>query len=484
MESRTENRRLPAGRFRAAALAAAFALAGCAAPDRSPTPDQVAAIPSRWHTGPTGARDPAALVQWWRQFNDPVLDRLIDEALRSNTDVRTACSRIDQFRATRGTVKAALAPSLSAAASGQQGAVHLRHSPVTERTDSYGAEGEASWQTDLFGVQRQNLAAASGDLAQAQDLYRAAEITIEGEVATAYVTLRGAEGQLAVVRSSVATEERTLDLTRWQQRTGAATELDADQAESVLEQERSEIPGLERTISQARNQIALLLGRPPGSEDALLSSAMAAPSAPDGIGAGIPAETLAQRPDVLAARDAVEAAEARVRSARRQRLPTLSLTGTIGPESFAASRLLSPQAIAESAVESLAAPIFDAGLIAQTIAVQDSVEKQALIAYEAAVLTALSDVDNALTAVRRLHEELAILEKAAAAAERAAALSQQEYQAGQVDLLVVLDAQRTYLAIEQTRVGAQADGANAAIQLCQALGGGWSPRGTGQPLQP
>lgn len=189
---------------------------------------------------------------------------------------------------------------------------------------------------------------------------------------------------------------------------------------------------------------------------------------------GIPAETLRQRPDVRAAERGVEAAFARTTAARRERLPSLTLSGFVGLEALRAGRLFSPESTAASLLGSLAAPVFDAGRIRSRIRIQSELEKQSLLAYESAVLTALSEVENALIAVQRNAERLGILASATDAARQAALLSALQYQAGQVDLFISLESQRSLLSLEQQQVVTRADRAIAYIQLYKALGGGWS----------
>ena len=179
-----------------------------------------------------------------------------------------------------------------------------------------------------------------------------------------------------------------------------------------------------------------------------------------------------------AAEQALAAAAARTRSAERSRFPSLSLSGSIGLEALESGSIAHPENALASVLGSLTAPIFDAGKIRQTIRIQSALEEQAFIAYEKSVLTALSDVENALISTRRNQESLAILERAVAAAQSAATLAEQEYEAGQTDLLTVLEAQRTLLAVEQQRTTTVASLATAQIQLYKALGGGWENSST------
>jgi len=294
-------------------------------------------------------------------------------------------------------------------------------------------------------------------------------------VASAYVTLRSTEAQLTVVQHSLGTRRETVQLTQWREQAGTGNALATQQARAILESARASIPALQLTITQTRNQLALLAGRTPGSLDPLLAPPRDVPAAPADLATGIPAEVLRQRPDVRAAERGLAAAFARTSAARRQRLPSLTLSGSIGVEALTAGRLFNPAATVISFLGGLTAPLFDAGRIRQTITIQGELEKQSLKLYESTVLTALGEVENALVAVQRNTERLDLLTRAATAAREAATLSALQYQAGQVDLLVSLDAQRTLLDLEQQTVTTAANRTSAYVQLYQALGGGWTP---------
>ena len=471
--SQSSSRR--AGR-QALILVGGLALCSCATTGPHDELQRAGAVPATWQQGGTsvGTLDTAALTRWWERFNDPVLNELVTGALRSSPDVRTALSRIAEYRARRGVENAALFPALTADASGGGTRTRNRVTSLTTKTESYGASLDASWQVDLFGRQKQTLNAASADLAQTEENYYGAQVSLAAEVASAYVTLRSSEAQLAVVQNSLGTRRETVQLTQWREQAGTGNALDTQQSISALEQARASIPALQLTIAQTRNQLALLTGRPPGGLDSLLDAPHQVPSVPANIAVGIPAETLRQRPDVRAAERGLEAAFARTKAAQRQRLPTLNLTGSLGVEALKAGRLFSPESTVASLLGSLSAPIFDAGRIRQNISIQTELEQQTLIAYEVTVLTALSEVENALVAVQRDAERLEILTRAIAAAREAATLSGLQYEAGQVDLLVSLEAQRTLLSLEQQEVTTTADRTSACIQLYRALGGGWS----------
>lgn len=433
------------------------------------------AVPDHWQQAADIASPSAdELAQWWTRFNDPVLNQLVADALHSSPDIRTAVSRITESRARWQGERANLFPSVTAALSGQSSRSRNRSTGVVTEGESYQAGLDASWQTDLFGQQRLTISAAEADLRQTEQTLYSAQVALAAEVATAYVTLRSAAAQLEVVEGSLRTRQETLEITQWREQAGLITSLDTQQSLSALEQARASLPALQLTLEQTRNTIALLCGKTPGSVDALLEVKRPVPELATTVGVGIPADTLRQRPDVRAAEAALQAASARTQASERERFPSLSLSGSIGVEALKAGRLFDPAAITSSVFGSLTAPIFDAGRIRQQVQIQTAAEEQAFINYESTVLTALSEVENALVAERRTVERRAVLDRATSAAHSAATLAEQQYEAGQVDLLTVLDAQRTLLNLQQQQVTTLADLTHTHIQLYKALGGGWA----------
>lgn len=459
------------------AAIAALLFSSCATTGERPSTTSSLPTPESWSQGDaqtTASLDTAALSGWWSQFQDPVLDQLIVDALANSPDIRTALSKIEQARAERKVERSSLFPSISAGVSGSGQKTRDHNAHTSTSSDSYSASLDASWEIDLFGKQRLSLAAATADLAQTQENYHAAQVSLAAEVATAYINLRSAESRLAIVRRTLETREETTQLTQWREQAGVGSALDSRQAVASLEQARASIPSLQQTLTETRNQLAILCGRIPGSLDTLIGEKASVPSVSSDIASGIPAETLRQRPDVRAAGYAVQAAAARSSSARRDRLPTLSLTGSLGVNAGEFGKLFSPETTVASLVGSLTAPIFTAGKITQNIRIQDELTKQTLISYESTVLTAYSEVENALSAIRRNRERIVSLETATSAAREADSLARHQYESGSTDFLTVLDSERTLLGLEETLVSTRADLSSAHIQLYKALGGGWS----------
>lgn len=438
-------------------------------------------VPAQWKSakGKPAPLNTAAIRQWWKRFNDPVLDALITQALTASPDLNTALARITQSRGERSVELSTLLPSITGNASDR---IQRRDEQSTDRvtrSETFNLSLDMSWQIDLFGRQLQNLKAATKDVEQTIENYYAAQVTLTADVATAYINLRGAQQRLEVLRRNVQTRTDTTEITRWKQEAGISDSLELQQAVSTLEQARAAIPTIEQTISETKNQLAVLCGQTPGKLDAILARSSPLPRVPSKIATGIPAEALNNRPDVRASIDAVLAAYHRKTAAELERFPTIDLGGSLGLEALRTGTLFSPEAaartLAGSLLASLSQPIFEGGRITANIRINESLAKQAVFAYQSTVLTALSEVENSLVAIRSLDTRLGILRKADVAAADASRMATLQYEAGEVDLLTVLDVQRTQLSVEEEKVTAEANHLQAYVQLYKSLGGGWQP---------
>lgn len=438
----------------------------------------VAALPEAWRNAADfpQARPERDLATWWGRFDDPVLAKVIAAALEGSPDLASAAARVQEARAQRKVQAAALFPEVSASASRRTGWSRTDGAGESSGT-TYGAGLDASWDADLFGGNRQAVAAAAAGEQQAQENYYSAQASLAAETALAYLDLRSGEARLAVLRQSIGTREETTRLARWRSEAGEIDALELKQAESSLQQARAAIDSLEQTIAQTRNRLALLAGRTPGGLDGLLASRRGKLPVPGRtLGIGIPADTIRQRPDVRAAGYNWVAAVARTRAAQADQLPSLRLSGSLSIDSADASRIFDPRSAAASLVSGLTSPVFNAGRIRATIAARDAAQEQALQGWQTAVLTALSEVENELIACRRSASRMATLEKAAAAAREADRLARLRYRTGDADILTVLETERTSLSIEDSLISVRADHAAAHIRLYKALGGGWAAR--------
>jgi NodT family efflux transporter outer membrane factor (OMF) lipoprotein len=417
----------------------------------------------------TGTED---LSRWWERLEDPVLSGLIEAALAGSLDVRSAQARLRRARALRAVAGAGRFPAVSASAS-------VRRAKSSEETgggrtsELYDAGFDARWEPDIFGGVRRGIEAAQADLEASEASLQSTRVSLAAEVALNYVEARNFQGRLAIARSSFQTQDETYRITEWRAQAGLVGALDVEQARTQLEQTRAQIPNLETGFAQAEHRLAVLLGRAPGSLRERLAEARPIPALPARVAVGIPADTLRQRPDVRMAERTLAAETARIGQAEANRYPALTLSGSIGLEALTLGALGGSSAIAHSVAASLAAVVFDGGRLRQQVEAQGAVAEQALAAYEASILTALEDVENALVALDNSLRRRDALTAAAAAARQAAQLARYRYESGLIDFLTVLDTQRTLLSVEDSLAASRAENASALIRLYKALGGGW-----------
>jgi NodT family efflux transporter outer membrane factor (OMF) lipoprotein len=454
-----------------------LAIAGCASVGldyQRPESD----TPTNWQnaTAATSQAEAARLAQWWTQLGDPTLDKLIETALANSPSMQTAQARLREARARRNLQSLQDAPNVSGGLSASRNGTHGDNGDVSAHNLS--ASLDASWEIDIFGGQRRALEAADASLAATAADLNATRVSLAAEVATDYIALRTDQVRLAVARANLVSRDQTTQLTQWRNQARLVSGLEVNQARSNAEQTRSTVPALVRAIEDDKLTLALLLGLSRTAVEPLLPDG-SLPTPPATIAVGIPADTLRQRPDVMAAERRLAAQTAQIGVAEAARYPSLKLSGSIGAEALSIGGLLRGDIITSSIVGGLAAPIFDAGRITQNIEIQNAVQEQTLVAYRQTVNQALNDVEKALNAWVRSSERLQILQVAVDTAREAARLATIRFQAGQTDLLTQLDTQRTQLTQEELLAGAQGDRANTLIQLYKALGGGWEPTQTG-----
>lgn len=456
-----------------ASLAALIALSGCAVgPDyRAPAPD----VPAQW-TAAADARalEAAVLAEWWRQFHDPLLDALVADALAANRDLATARAQLREARARRGLAGAQLGPTLDASVSGSRSTSEDAAGNDVTR-ELYSAGFDASWEPDIFGGLRRGVEAAAADVGASAESLRDVRVTLAAEVVLNYVDLRAAERRLALTEASVAERRETYAITRWRAQAGLVSELDVAQARTELENAGAALPALRTSVTAAQNRLAVLLGRAPGELQERLAATAEVPFAGGAAAAGIPADVLRMRPDVRAAERRLAAQTARLGEAEAARYPRFNLSGTLGVEALTFSGLDDSGADTRSLLGGVTAPIFHSGRIRANIEIQDARLEQARLAYEAAVLTALQEVEDALVDVANARERHAQLVSATESARTALNIAEQRYASGLADFLSVLVSQRTLLTLEIELAGSAGALATAQIQLYKALGGGWSP---------
>lgn len=459
------------------ATAPVMALAGCAV-----GPDYVAPVATAPAQAPfTSGADPAFVPEqpperWWRLFDAPALDRLIDEALAANTDLRVAAANLEQARAALREVRSARLPSTSVSAGGS----YARTPGATSGVDGPLYEGEiydggldVSYQVDLFGRIRRGIEAGRADLGAAQASYDLARISVVAETARAYAAACGAGRQLAVARESARVQEETFDLTRRLEEGGRGTALDTSRAAALLEQTRAATHRFEADRRAALFGLAVLTGKPPSEFPADVAVCdqppMIASTLPVGDGAGL----LARRPDVRAAERRLAAATARIGVATADLYPNITLGGSIGATAGTIDDLGS-QAGFRFSIGPLISWTFPNITAARArLAQAEAASKGALAAFDGAWLNALRESETALTRYSAERERLDGLARAREQSAEAARIARLRYQSGAESFQIVLDAERSLADTEASLAEARMTLADTAISLFLALGGGW-----------
>jgi NodT family efflux transporter outer membrane factor (OMF) lipoprotein len=442
---------------------------GAACATARPYTPPVASAPDQWSTSlaaPAAAPDEAALAAWWKAFGDPLLTSLVERAIAGSPDIKTAVSRVREARASLTSTRSTTRPTVDGAGS-------ARVNGGDAVSQSYGLELDASWEPDLFGATRSAIDASAATVeARVFDLHDAL-VSLTAETAIDYIDVRSAQRQLELTENNLTLQDQTLDLTRFRAQAGLATDLDVQQALSNVESTRAQISQLESQLRRSRHALAVLIGQPPAALDAELDGAATIPSAPISIAVGVPADALRRRPDVRSAERQLAAAFAQVNAARADLYPSLRLTGSIGLEALSLAKLLLPGAAFWNSGASVNTRLFNREQLRQTVVVDTEHEAQALHAYESRVLTALQDVEDALTSLTQEQARRDHLDAAAAAANESANLSLQLYTAGLQDFQTVLDAQRSLLSLQDSVASSTAAVSEDLVRLYKALGGGW-----------
>jgi multidrug efflux system outer membrane protein len=456
------------------AVLSPIALCGCAGLELSPQAGTPRVnVPAHWSQPvPVSIQHQDS---WWKQWGDAQLDRLIREALSQALDIQSAQAKLRQARAARDLAQANWLPSLGVSAASTRSRSGRDAGGNDTAQTRYNTGFDASWELPIWGALRDATTAADADADAAAANVDATRISLVGEVALNYTSLRAYQERLRIAQANLASQEETLQITQWREQAGLASRIELEQARSNLEQTRASIPSLDYGRAQAEHRLALLVGQPPGALHTRLATTVPLPLPPQGIAVGIPADTLRQRPDVRAAELSLRAEIARSAQRAAEREPSLTLSGSFGWQAVDTALLGGRGSLLRSLAATLSANLFDGGRIRARFAAQDAVREQTLIAYEKAILTAIEDVENALSAYAAGQERVAARRDAAQAAGNAAQLAHTQYRAGLVDFQKVLDTDRTQLSAQDALVTAQVEVLTATISLYKALGGGWRP---------
>lgn len=437
-------------------------------------------VPAQWEETSVGSSAACGDLPgaWWKNFQDPELDSLIERALKTNLDLKIAEARVRQARAQLGIVKADYGPTVEASGSykreqiGKNGFPPFKI-PSTE-TDLYHAGFDALWEIDLFGGKRRADEAATADLSAVEYGRRDVLITLLSEVARNYTLARGGQRQLMIARDQIKSQEETLAITRSRLEHGAATELDVQRALALLSTLQSQVPTIETAIQSSIHRLGILLAQAPASLQQELSEPVRILAPPPEVPAGLPSSLLQRRPDIQRAERQLAAATARIGEAKADLFPKFSLTGSAGFTSVNTSDFFSPDSRVWSIGPSVQWRVFDMGRVRAGIRAQTAFRDQAFLMYEQTILGSLEEVENALTAYAKEQERFRSLEQAVEANQKTVDLAGRLYAKGLGNYLSLLDAQRTLYRAQDDLVRSERTVTLNLISLYKALGGGWA----------
>lgn len=476
----------------AASLLGAALLAGCAVgPDyRTPDPPPPAALKLREAQAANVSPSPLP-PRWWRLFEDPDLDRLVEKALVHNTDLRQAAANLQAARAALSEARSGLLPTSQASLEyshqrsaalglGASGTGGLR--PVT--TDFYSVGFDASYQVDLFGGVARSIQAARADYRAAQAQVDAARVSVAAETASAYAAACSFAAQAATARRTAELQASTLDLTSRMFQGGRGTERDVQQARELLEQANAEVPAFEAERRAALYALAVLTGDPPAMVDAAAARCTAPPSTRRPIPVGDGQALLARRPDVRAAERTLAGDMARIGVATAELYPNITLAGFVNLGAPRIGDLDRNQAFTYSVGPLITWNIPFNGAARARVRQSEAQAQASLAAFDGTVLRALQETEQALARLQGAVDRERALARAATASARAADLSEVRFRAGADNFLQLLVAERDRAVTRAALAQAQAARADAQITLFKALGGGWeeAPEVASAPL--
>ena len=437
-------------------------LAGCQSVDVKPAQPSLH-IPTQWRAT-AGPASPAEQL-WWRNFHDNNLNRYVDQALKNNSDVLIARERINEYQARVYAADGSLFPSLDAGVTGTRARTQSAATGLPIYSSLYKGSLTASYDVDIWGVNRSTANAAEASLDAQKAAAAAADLTVASSVASGYITLLSLDEQLRVTRSTLKSREEAFTLAKRQFETGYSSRLELMQSDSELRSTRAQVPLLQHQIAQQENALSLLLGSNPGE---VARSESFAALTPLTLPSQLPSSLLNRRPDIVQAEKQLVAADA------SSLLPSINLTATGSIQDRTLSGLLDNPLQLWSVGGSILAPLLNRQALNAQVDISQSQRNQALYSYEKTVRNAFAEVNNSLDAITRYQEQLTELLAQQDVAQETLRIAQNRYRNGYSSYLDVLDAQRTLFSVQTSVVQVKNNLLLAQVDLYRALGGGWS----------
>ena len=459
----------------------ALSLTGCSVGPHYKRPDVT--LPQQFtapSTDESSNQTPAANagdVEFWHGFQDAQLSALVDQALKANNDLRAALSHYDSSNALLRAAKFDRYPTVTMNAQGGRQQIAesqaFGYSPVSH---FFSAGMNASWELDFWGRVRHNIEAQRNLAAASANDLAALQVTIVGDVASAYVDLRGQQERLRIVRENTDNERETVQLVEARLAAGRGTDFDVARARAQLESTLALIPSLLTSIALDEHRLAVLCGRTPDALVAELDSAKPLPVSPPSIDPGAPADLVRRRPDIAAAEQRLHAATEQIGIATTDLFPRLSFSGMLGgygSRSGIPFDSISPTSLVALGIDW---SFLDVGRVRARLDATRADSSAQLAQYQQTVLLALEDVENSLVSYARAQDRTIRLEHATQDSQQATQLARVRYTNGATGLLDLLDAQRVQLQAEESLAESRSDGGIAAVSLYRALAGGWPQR--------
>lgn len=468
-------------------ILATLTTAGCkVGPDYCGAP---APLNTRWIDADVDPRicgQPEDTSQWWNKFNDPTLTSLIRAVETQNPSLRGAAFRIQAARSARGIAAGSLFPQ-SQTASGNYTRLNnsqtVRVPPPIADFDNWGLTVfDAQWELDFWGKFRRNIEAAEGDLQASIASYDDILVSLQAEVAAAYIQLRTLQYRLQLAEGNVSVQEGSFDIADAQFKNGAVSELDVTQARQSLAQTNAAIPTLEAGIRSSKNALCVLIGTTPGELDGMLDAPAGIPVPPESICVGVPSELLQRRPDIRAAWHAAAAQSASIGVAITDLYPSFIIAGDIGYQSANLSNLFNTRSVVGAAGPAFNWKILNYGRIKNNIRLQEDLLQSDLATYQQTVLSAYQEVEDGLIRFSRTQAQIDQLEIAAADAKKSVDIALSQYQNGAIDFNRVFTLQLNLAAQQDALAASQGELATQLVAVYKALGGGWRARTTGYSM--
>ena len=465
-------RKLPIGML----VGTAAALSACAVGPNYQRP--VTPVPPQFaNLGQPGFNGADVEAKFWTLFNDPKLDRLVNDALTENKDLQRARANLRASRAARRLAGFDLFPTVTAAGSYSHARESRTQLPAIispERTlDAVDVGFDAFWELDFFGRVRRGIQAARAEEQASAASLRDAQVTVTAEVARNYFVLRGLQEQLAVATRNADNQAQTLRVTQARLEAGRGTELDSARAEAQLKTTLASIPLLDSSVATTIYRLSVLTGRLPDALTADLQVAEPLRDLPALNAVGDPATLLRRRPDIRVAERSLAASTARIGVAVGDLFPKVTFTGSIGYNAATFRGIGKTGSDTYSVGPGISWAAFDLGRVSARIKIAHAQADADLATYEASVLGALEETEGALATYGRAQSRRELLTQAATASERASDLARQRFQGGLTDFVNVLEAERDALSVQDSLAQSRTQTATALVAVYKALGGGW-----------